>query len=119
MSTRCNIIAKTDNGYTGIYCHRDGYPSGVGKTLLKHYADQYKVNALLDLGDLSSLGDTVETCEAYGRDLNEHGTEPKSAASIQDLEPKIPAHDGHLYLFDGHSWTHNGTPLAEAVANDN
>lgn len=33
MSTRAVIARKTDAGFTGVYHHWDGYPSGLGKTL--------------------------------------------------------------------------------------
>lgn len=39
-----------------VYCHFDGYPSGVGRTLLEHWTDPEKVNRLIALGDLSVLG---------------------------------------------------------------
>lgn len=56
MGTRSNIgIRNLDNTITGIYCHWDGYPQYVGKILLEHYNDVDRVNALMELGDLSSL----------------------------------------------------------------
>ena len=50
--------ASSDGKYPArsIYCHFDGYIAGVGKTLLNHYTDPEKVNDLMRLGDLSSLG---------------------------------------------------------------
>ena len=41
MSTNC-IIAyeKKDKSIEGIRCHWDGYPEGVGQTLLNHYDDE-------------------------------------------------------------------------------
>mgnify|MGYP003325902931 CR=1 FL=1 len=57
MSTRCLIGKENkDKTITYIYCHHDGYPSWVGKTLLHHYTDETKLNNLLALGDMSSLG---------------------------------------------------------------
>ena len=38
--------------YLGVYCHSDGYPSGVGATLLKHFDTYEKVLNLVSLGDL-------------------------------------------------------------------
>ena len=57
MSTRCRIgIENKDGTITSIYCHHDGYPSYVGKTLVNNYKEESKIRALLDLGDMSSLG---------------------------------------------------------------
>ena len=57
MSTRSFIGKTLPNGnVVGIYCHFDGYPEGVGQTLKNSYTDQTKIDALLSLGDISSLG---------------------------------------------------------------
>jgi hypothetical protein len=62
MSTHCQIGVKYER--TGkvmsIYCHFDGYPSGVGKMLLKHYNTQKKMEALIANDDLESLGPTLK-----------------------------------------------------------
>lgn len=56
MGTRSNICRlNTDGSYTVIYCHWDGYPSGVGRTLYENYKTPVQVEALLALGDLSGL----------------------------------------------------------------
>lgn len=60
MSTRSVIAVKNEDGaVSGIYCHFDGYPEGVGNTLVKHYRDASKINQLIELGSLSSLGERV------------------------------------------------------------
>ena len=57
MSTRCRIGVLQDNGtIRSIYCHFDGYPKGVGRELLDNYTDIETINKLLDLGDISCLG---------------------------------------------------------------
>ena len=57
MSTRCLICKKLPDGKVrGIYCHHDGNLRWVGRTLLDCYADDRKIDALLDLGAISSLG---------------------------------------------------------------
>ena len=57
MATR-SFIGKLnhDGSITGIYCHWDGHPDGVGAVLTEHYTNLQKVEQLLDLGALSSLG---------------------------------------------------------------
>lgn len=65
MSTRSRIgiIREKPEGKApiveSIYCHFDGYPEGVGKTLLEHWTDPEKVNELMAQGDLSALGSVI------------------------------------------------------------
>jgi hypothetical protein len=72
MATRSRIaIENQDGSVTSIYCHWDGYTSGVGKTLEKWYTTQSKVEALIELGDISSLDMTPTSAVAYHRDRGE------------------------------------------------
>lgn len=71
MSTRSRIAIETESGTVkSIYCHFDGYVSGVGKTLYNHY-DKEKLEELIELGDISSLGESTENTVAYHRDRGE------------------------------------------------
>jgi hypothetical protein len=119
MSTRSAIIMKTPNGYAGIYCHFDGYEDGVGQQLLDHYTDPAKVAALIELGDISSLGERVApigphsfdkrengTTTAYHRDRGEEKIQARTGATINDVAFEI-GHNGYVYVFDG-KWTCNG-----------
>lgn len=72
MSTHSTIwIKKKDGTDNGIYCHFDGYLSGVGQTLLDHYQSKEKISELIALGALSSLEIDNGTCVAYHRDHGE------------------------------------------------
>lgn len=87
MSTRALIAKELKNGkYKTIYCHNDGYPKGVGKTLLTEYNTEEKLDELLKLGDVSILGKQLtpdpakphghldwqkDVTLAYGRDIGE------------------------------------------------
>jgi hypothetical protein len=134
MSTRSAIIMRLKNGsYAGIYCHFDGYcAGGVGRTLLDHYQDPEKVRALIELGDISTLGERVDpigphgfgcgeglpredgtTC-AYMRDRGEKDCEAKVGKTLKSVVDKI-GHNGYVYVFAGGLWTCNGMGLAEAV----
>lgn len=63
MSTRCLIGRQyKDKTIRYIYCHCDGYIDGVGTVLKKFYSDEETIEKLLDLGDLSALGDLPEEC---------------------------------------------------------
>ena len=57
MATRSTIARVLKNGTVKqVYCHFDGYLDGVGKTLKENYTDTKKLDKLLKLGDLSTLG---------------------------------------------------------------
>lgn len=86
MATRSTItIKRADGTTTSIYCHWDGYIEHNGVILQLAYNTAEKVEKLLELGDLSSLGyytepttpehsfDTAEpdVCVAYCRDRGE------------------------------------------------
>jgi len=72
MSTRSRIAIENQNGsVTSVYCHFDGYISGVGKTLEKHYTDRSVVEELIELGDISTLGESTEDTVAYCRNRGE------------------------------------------------
>lgn len=64
MGTRALIgIQQRSGKIKAIYCHSDGYPSCTADTLLKHYdgaGQRKKVQALIKLGYVSFLYDTVE-----------------------------------------------------------
>ena len=69
MGTRSYIGKQNQDGsIRAIYCHWDGYPDHVGKVLKKHYNKEDELDALLDLGDLSSLAPTLDESVAYARD---------------------------------------------------
>ena len=70
MGTRSTIaIEFADQSVSQIYCHWDGYLENNGQILRDNYTDPFKVRELIDLGDFSSLRDTVaETKEgAYSQ----------------------------------------------------
>lgn len=88
-------MMETDDGkYKGIYCHSDGYLTYNGAILIDHYGVREKVEQLIALGNLSSLGEKIDpnpdfphsfdyrerqigVCVAYGRDRGESGQEAK------------------------------------------
>lgn len=57
MSTNSLIgVQQSDGSIRAVTCHWDGYPEWVGAILQEHYNTEEKANALISLGDLSSLG---------------------------------------------------------------
>jgi len=115
MSTRSRIAVKiSDDNFQSVYCHNDGYPSWVGRTLLQHYNTKDKALKLIALGDLSSLDESIEKPEghsfdnridgysvAYDRDRGEIGCEAKKNFSIIGIISAANNSDGdYIYLFD-------------------
>ena len=110
MSTRC-FIGKTlaDGQFQGIYCHHDGYFSGVGRTLKEFYTSPSQVDALLALGDISSLGMdlTKDTgTVAYHRDRGEPFYPNTTYASVEEFLAGVETDMGveYAYVFSGDSW---------------
>lgn len=69
MGTRSRIAMVGEDGKVrSIYCHWDGYPSGVGKTLFQFYTDPTKISALIDLGGISSLNPEIGDKHDFDRD---------------------------------------------------
>lgn len=58
MTTRAHFVLKENRfaPYHLSYCHCDGYPSGLGFTLSRHYTDPEKVRKLFELGACSHIG---------------------------------------------------------------
>jgi len=84
MATRSRIaIEREDGSVKSIYCHFDGYLSGVGKTLFNHY-DKEKLEKLIELGDISSLENSTEGTIAYHRDRGED-LHFKTFPNVEDL----------------------------------
>jgi hypothetical protein len=70
MSTRSRVGIENDDGtISSIYVHFDGYWSGVGETLMRHYTTAKQVKSLIALGYASSLEPTLkETKSQAGHD---------------------------------------------------
>lgn len=117
MGTRSLIgKANPDNTYTYIYCHWDGKPYCVGVKLVENYFTNDKINQLLELGDLSSLGEKIgekqdfnkfetqvrEWCLAYGRDRGEDGCEAKTIP-LDELV-NIDHWQEYIYIWKDNVW---------------
>ena len=133
MSTRSRIGRKNaDDTITSIYCHFDGHPSHVGAILSAHYTSPAKVDALIALGDLSSLREECESppeghshdssakghTVAYGRDRGE--TDVDAVTHAADAWPD--SGQKYTYLFDGAAWAvwrkGEWRPVADVLAED-
>jgi hypothetical protein len=119
MATRSVITDKVTN--RGIYCHWDGYPSHHAPTLSKYYDTQEKVDALINLGDISVLGKMLEGAEvagfdeednlsihtiAYHRDMGREWESNKPAQNIFPFVNQFVKHAGaqYIYIWNGTEW---------------
>ena len=119
MATRSNIGILEDGKVKAIYVHYDGYPSGVGKTLLENYTDKTKIKDLIDLGGVSFLQPNITKPEGhsfntptkgytvfYGRDRGDKGMEPQTYDSVRDVQE-----NDYTYIYDTDTgkwfWTDN------------
>lgn len=126
MGTPSSITAKIDGKFHTIYCHWDGYPSFNGKILFEEFTTQEKVESLIALGGLSSLGASVECpeghsykspvkghCIAYGRDRGETGEEAKVSETW--LEAMNSMSEEYNYSFRDGVWYVGEEVLTEDI----
>lgn len=123
MSTRCAIaISQEDGTIKAIYCHHDGYVAGVGTILAGWYNTQEKAEALLELGDLNSLGTKLapepemdhnynhtqeNVTVAYHRDRGEHLEPARIYRDIINFKKHGMSDFGadYLYLYADGKWS--------------
>jgi hypothetical protein len=114
MATRSRIGIENENGtISSIYCHFDGYPDGVGATLKEHYSNSQKLRMLINLGDISILGEQVATMDehsyenpkenitvAYHRDRGESKIEAREDRSLEAFSKSDYEEYGYVYTKD-------------------
>lgn len=117
MSTNCRIGFETPSGeIRSIYCHFDGKPKHTGAMLATYYTDEETIQRLLDLGNLSALGQTIGQkhsfsdtddlmCIAYGRDRGEVGQGAVFSANADEYV-KLGSKEDYLYLYSNGKWSH-------------
>lgn len=114
MSTNSTIslFNPDTKTYLSIYCHQDGYIDGVGMTLKNHYDTFDKAMALIELGNVSALHESIECPEGrtfenpasgctvfYGRDRSEEGQ-----GFMEYLSARECFSEEYNYLFKGNEW---------------
>ena len=118
MATRSRIGLMLEDGtIKHSYCHFDGYPHGVGHTLLEHYSDIEKVKELLSFGDMSFLAPKVtpdgihnfntyeqDVTVFYGRDRGEEGIDAQVTSIDEFHTNSNSSFTEFLYLFTGGNW---------------
>jgi len=99
------------------YCHFDGYPNGVGHTLVENYSEIEKVEELLSFGDMSFLAPKVTpdgihnfnnpeqgVTVFYGRDRAETDVDSAITSMDEYLSVKYSSCIDYQYLFSGGQW---------------
>lgn len=96
MATRSNIgIENEDGSVDYVYCHWDGYPTGVGASIID--MGRQEARALIDKGDMSTVG------EHYHEISNEpwEMVKPLTASSIDDYGQKADNDYAYIITRDG------------------
>jgi hypothetical protein len=66
MTAHCNIGVLQESGHcVTVYCHNNGWPRFVGRTLLDHYPSRELAWNLLKNGDIHFLEESVDLTEYY------------------------------------------------------
>lgn len=122
MSTRAAIGMKQPDGKIwSIYVHNNGFVAGVGVILAGWYDTRKRVNALLKLGALSSLGKKLKpnpkkphsfahpqpnVTVAYHRDRSETLRPARAYRDMEDyrINGKEDFCADYVYLYDGGKW---------------
>jgi len=109
--------------YIGIYHHWDGYPAGVGETLLNKYNDYDKALNLILFGDESTINGNEIVPYHYWRE-NEpwKDTKPRQVDTIDQIPDEeyqyLLTPEGWLCNDGGYEWD-GWKPLQEILAAEN
>jgi hypothetical protein len=130
MATRSTIALEYADGTVDqVYCHWDGYLDNNGVILFNNYKDPFKLQRLMDLGDLSSLGPNIgdqhefdcpfaygtpeyqkwtddkrEVCTFYGRDRGETGTKARRFKDFADYRKNAQGEEYNYILRKDGNW---------------
>lgn len=134
MSTRSAIGIKHGDIIKAVYCHYDGYPEYVGRTLLLYYPDSIKVNKLIAMGDMSCLGAAIgekvkfshrsnyldngiaEQCTFYNRDRGESDAGFRTFQTEQQFVDEFESGEEFYYLYDRGTWMYSQGGAFEELA---
>ena len=127
MSTRAHIAKLNYDGTSKLtYCHHDGYVNYVGKTLHFFYSNPYLIDKLISEGNMSSLGQTIETCSFY-KDGNGPFIFKTKSELMEYINESLNIDIEYVYIFDesDYQWhVHfkdyktKGSPIIEKLVGD-
>lgn len=118
MATRGTIaVEHADGTVSQVYSHWDNYPEHNGVLLIEHYNTLEKAEALVALGNISSLRENIEPTGPhtfdqpqdtvtiyYGRDRGEDDQEPKKFWN-REMYRLSGDSEEYNYLFADGTWT--------------
>lgn len=114
MATRALIGKIQGDKVRYIYNQNDGYIEHLGKTLLKFYIDESKLDKLLDLGDINYLhsslrktsNDYVRLYTSYDKSTGKRSDKAKLAVEceLMDFIGNRVGGEGYFYLWDNGIW---------------
>ena len=116
MATRARIgLELKDGSYISSYQHWDGYPGGLGYTLIDHWNNYDKVEEAINLGNASSwrfmVGEQIDFDDRsnplhevqncyYGRDRGEKDQGPKKHLNgVCLLDEAFNSGEEYLYVY--------------------
>lgn len=107
MSTHSRIGIENPNGtITAVYCHFDGFVANNGTILRDHYFNVTKINELIEMGNLSSLGVNLNDSEFYGRDYDDPASSTR-AITFENRDHYCNEYSNgieYAYVWNGIEW---------------
>ncbi len=106
MSTNSTIIVEVDGKVKSIYCHWDGYLDGVGRALRDSFGTQELAEAVVALGDCSSIAEAtnIENIVAYHRNKSEDWADVKPRTYSTVDAARGDADTPYTYAFVDGKW---------------
>lgn len=96
------IIVTERHIYRAVYVHWDGHPETRYPLLREYYNTEEAARAIVDVGDMSSLGCTLEDSVVYGP---EDASGPNDYATFKELLTGTSESMGeYLYLWEDGKW---------------
>lgn len=89
-----------ENDYLGVYCHWDGYPTGVGERLLKNYSDYESIVNLIAGGDCSCIAENMVRHYANKKGEKWKFIKPRQIKKIGDIGGWF----SYTYIFKDGKW---------------
>ena len=132
MSTRAGIgIKNTDGTILATYLHNDGYVGHAGVILSGFYQTPEKAKALIELGNLSFLGQKIAPESETDASGQEYVTIAYHRDQNEKLEPAIEFQNemdyirhglnrfgaDYLYLFNDKGWAVYGKNISNEFVN--
>ena len=106
MATRSYIAVQDGEELLVSYVHFDGYPKA-RMPILEKYNTIEKATALVNLGDMSAIAETLDECDTYFKQGEEWENVKPFHVSLDDFLVKSGGHCiEFLYLFneDKNAW---------------